>query len=130
MSELDLAVFWSVFVEMLGFWLYIIIAVAVVTTILFIRAVLQEQGLDFRRFVMSQALGLAGGLAALFFMWWITNSSIRDVGGPIDALLVVGIYLLGWAGATMLFYAVSGLMRSRPAATDASPVRSRSTRAA
>ncbi len=130
MSELDLAVFWSVFVEMLGFWLYIIIAVAVVTTILFIRAVLQEQGLDFRRFVMSQALGLAGGLAALFFMWWITNSSLRDVGGPVDALLVVGIYLLGWAGATMLFYAVSGLMRSRPAATDASPVRSRSTRAA
>lgn len=130
MSELDLAVFWSVFAEMLGFWLYIIIAVAVVTTILFIRAVLQEQGLDFRRFVMSQALGLAGGLAALFFMWWITNSSIRDVGGPIDALLVVGIYLLGWAGATMLFYAVSGLMRSRPADADASPVRSRSTRAA
>jgi hypothetical protein len=79
---------------------------------------------------MSQALGLAGGLAALFFMWWITNSSIFDVGGPIDALLVLGIYLVGWAGATMLFYAASGLLRRRPAATTAEVAPMRSTRAA
>jgi hypothetical protein len=130
MSEFDLAVFWSVFAEMLGVWLYVIIAVAVATTILFVRALLQEHGLDFRRFVMSQALGLAGGLAALFFMWWITNSSILDVGGPIDALLVLGIYLVGWAGATMLFYAASGLLRRRPAATTAEVAPMRSTRAA
>jgi hypothetical protein len=123
MSEFDLWVFWAVFAEMLGIWLYVIVAVAAVTTVLFVRALLQEHGLDFRRFVVSQALGLAGGLAALFFMWWITNSSIRDVGGPVDALLVVGIYLLGWAGATMLFYAVSGLRRrsARPAAVAATP---------
>jgi hypothetical protein len=130
MSEFDLAVFWSVFAEMLGVWLYVIIAVAVATTIFFVRALLQEHGLDFRRFVMSQALGLAGGLAALFFMWWITNSSIFDVGGPIDALLVLGIYLVGWAGATMLFYATSGLLRRRPAATTAEVAPMRSTRAA
>jgi hypothetical protein len=126
MSELDPAVFWAVFTEMLGFWIYVIIAVAAVTTVLFVRALLQEHGLDFRRFVLSQALGLAGGLAALVFMWWITNSSTRDVGGPIDALLVGAIYLLGWAGATMLFYAVSGLLRRSPAAASAAPIGSTS----
>lgn len=117
MSEFDVTVFWSVFAEMLGFWLYVILAVAAVTTVLFVRALLREQGLDARRFVKSQALGLAGGLAALAFMWWITSSSIRDVGGPVDGLLVLGIYLLGRAGATMLFYAVSGLLPRAPVAT-------------
>jgi hypothetical protein len=129
MSDFDLAVFWSVFEEMLGFWLYVIVAVAVVTTILFIRALLQEHGLDFRRFVFSQALGLAGGLGALGFMWWITSSSIRDIGGPIDGLLVLGIYLLGWGGATMLFYAGSGLLRRSEAASGVRAV-GRSRRAA
>ncbi len=116
MKELDPLVFWSVFQEMLGFWLYVIVAVALVATVLFLRAILQEHGLNARRFVWSQAVGLVGGLAALWFMWTITSSSIRDVGGPIDALVVVGIYLLGWGGATMLFYAVAGFT-SRSAAS-------------
>lgn len=116
MQELDPMVFWAVFQEMLGFWLYLIIAVAVVATVLFIRALLQEHGLNARRFVLSQAFGLAGGIAALLFMWAITSSSIMDVGGPIDALVVVGIYLAGWAGATMLFYAVAGFFQPPSAA--------------
>jgi uncharacterized membrane protein YhaH (DUF805 family) len=112
MKELDPLVFWSVFQEMLGFWLYVIVAVALVATVLFLRAILQEHGLNARRLVWSQVVGLVGGLAALWFMWTITSSSIRDVGGPIDALLVLGIYLLGWGGATMLFYAVAGFTRA------------------
>ena len=110
MKDLDPLVFWAVFREMLGPWLYVIIAVAVVATLLFLRAILAEHGLSARRLVWSQVAGLAGGVAALLFMWGITKSSIRDVGGPIDALIVVGIYLVGWAGATMRFYAVAGLV--------------------
>jgi tetrahydromethanopterin S-methyltransferase subunit D len=111
MKDLDPLVFWAVFREMLGPWLYVILAVALVATVLFVRALFQEHGLNARRFVWSQAAGLVGGLGALLFMWAITSSSIRDVGGPIDALMVIGIYLAGWAGATMLFYAVAGLAR-------------------
>lgn len=114
MKDLDPLVFWTVFGEMLGGWLWPLAIVVVLTTLLFLRAVLQEHGLNARRFLWSQAVGLVGGLAALGFMWTITESSIMDVGGAIDALVVVAIYLAGWAGATMLFYASSGFVRRRP----------------
>mgnify|MGYP001817911715 FL=1 len=110
MQELDPRVFWSVFQEMLGAWLYVLIALALLATVLFVRALFQEHGLRAGRFVWSQVAGLAGGLAALIFMWQITHSSLFDIGGPIDALLVLLIYLAGWAGSTMLFYAIAGLV--------------------
>jgi hypothetical protein len=115
MKDLDPLVFWAVFGEMLGLWLWPLAIVVVVTTLLFLRAVMQEHGLNARRFLWSQAAGLVGGLAALVFMWTITKSSVWDVGGAIDALMVVAIYLAGWAGATMLFYAASGFARRQPA---------------
>ncbi len=110
MKELDPLVFWTVLQEMLGAWLYAIVAVAVIATALFVRALLRLGGLDARRLVLSQAAGLAGGLAALFFMWGVTHSSIGDIGGPIDALVALGIYLLGWGGATMLSYGLADLL--------------------
>jgi len=114
MQELDPLVFWAVFREMLGGWLYVILVVAVVATVLFVRAILQEHGLEARRLVWSQVAGLAGGVAAVAFMFWVTRSGLRDIGGPVDALLAVGIYLAGWGGATMLFYAVAGFVEARP----------------
>ncbi len=54
MKELDPLVFWAVFREMLGPWLYIILAVAVVATVLFLRSILQEHGLEARRLIWSQ----------------------------------------------------------------------------
>lgn len=115
MKELDPLVFWAVFREMLGPWLYIILAVAVVATVLFLRSILQEHGLEARRLIWSQVVGLVGGIAAVAFMFWVTRSAFRDIGGPIDALLTVAIYLAGWCGATMLFYAVAGFFEARPA---------------
>lgn len=117
MKELDPMVFWAVFREMLGVWLYVIVAVTVVATILFLRAIFQERGLEARRLIWSQVVGLAGGIAAVAFMFGVTGSGLRDIGGPIDALLTVGIYLAGWGGATMLFYAVAGFVGVRPERT-------------
>lgn len=108
MQQLDPMTFLAVFQEMLGFWFHVILAVVLLTTLLFVRAVLREHGLSARRLVWSQVLGLAGGIGALLFMWAVTHSSWRDIGGPVDLLLVAGIYLAGWAGSTMLFYAVTG----------------------
>ncbi|NAZ35360.1 DUF5368 family protein [Rubellimicrobium sp. CFH 75288] len=114
MSEITPGVLWAVFWEMLGLWLPVLIAAAVLVTVLFV-LVLRRDGLRFRRLVGSQVAGLAGGLAALVFMWAVTNSSPRDVGGPVDVLLLLGIYLLGWGGGTMLFYALAGLAARRRA---------------
>lgn len=109
MQELDPLVFFAVFQEMLGLWLWVLLAVAAFGIGSFIYAVVRDRGLRARRFVAAQLIGIAGGFAALFFMWWITSSSIRDVGGAIDVVLVLAIWVGGFLGGTILSYGLMGL---------------------
>lgn len=112
MKELDPMVFLAVFREMLGWWLWAILAVAVFGLALFAWTLVRERGLSSRCLVRAELLGILGGFAAIFFMWWITSSSLFDVGGPIDVILVLAIWTAGFAGLTILSY---GLMRLRAA---------------
>lgn len=109
MKELDPLVFFAVFQEMLGFWLWVLLAVAALGIGSFAYTVVRDRGLRARRFVAAQLIGVVGGFAALFFMWWITSSSIRDVGGAIDVVLVLAIWVGGFLGGTILSYGLIGL---------------------
>lgn len=111
MKELEIGVFVSVFVEMLGpllFWT--LVAGIVVVTAAFAWVLLRDRGLDSRRLVRAQVVGLAGGLAAILFMQWITNSGFRDIGGPVDLMLVALIFVLGAIGAAILAYTVQAVV--------------------
>lgn len=110
MKELDPWVFLAVFQEMLGWWLWAIVALAAFGLALFAYVVVRERGLSSRGLVRAELAGVIGGFAALFFMWWITSSSLFDVGGPIDVILVLAIWTAGFVGLTVLSY---GLMRAR-----------------
>ncbi|MGY6707103.1 MAG: DUF5368 domain-containing protein [Rhizobiaceae bacterium] len=117
MQELDPFVFFAVFQEMLGIWLWVLVAVAALGIGSFVYTIIRDRGLRALRFVIAQLIGVAGGFAALFFMWWITNSSLRDVGGAIDVVLVLAIWTGGFLGGTILSYGLMGLMgRSRRSA--------------
>ena len=118
MKELDPMVFVAVFQEMLGWWLWAILALAMFGLTLFAWAVLRDRGIASRELVRAQLVGVAGGFAALFFMWWITSSSLGDVGGPIDVVLVLAIWTTGFLGLAILSY---GLMRMRSAPPVAAP---------
>jgi len=109
MKDLDPAVFWAVFAEMLGGWLYGILALAAVGIALFALAVVRDRGLVSRRLVASEAVGVMGGFAAVMFMWWITSSSIADAGGPVDWILILAIWTGGFVGWTVLSYGLMGL---------------------
>lgn len=115
MQELEIGVFVSVFVEMLGpvlFWL-LVLAILVVTAA-FVWVLIRDRGLDSRRLVRAQVVGLVGGLAAILFMQWITNSGFRDIGGPVDLLLVALIFVLGAIGAAILAYTVQAVVLGEP----------------
>jgi hypothetical protein len=125
MQELDPLVFFAVFQEMLGFWLWVLLAVAALGIGSFAYTVIRDRGLRAGRFVAAQLIGIVGGFAALFFMWWITSSSIRDVGGAIDVVLVLAIWAGGFLGGTILSYGILSVLSpvQRPAGRDAgSPV--------
>lgn len=126
MKELDPFVFWAVFQEMLGPWLYAILALAAAGLLLFALAVRRDGGLLSRRLVAAEAVGVLGGFAAIVFMWWITNSSVRDVGGPIDVILILAIWTGGFVGWTILAYGLMGL--AGLASAERAPSRAHSVR--
>ena len=115
MKELEIGVFVAVFVEMLGpllFWL--LVAAAVAVTLGFVWVLVRDRGLDSRRLVRAQVVGVLGGVAAILFMQWITNSGFRDIGGPVDLMLVALIFVLGTIGAAILAYTVQAVVGGEP----------------
>jgi peptidoglycan biosynthesis protein MviN/MurJ (putative lipid II flippase) len=111
MKDLDLATLVAVFQEMLGPWLYVAAAAAVIATLVFLWVLLRDRGLISRRLVWSEVLGVVGGVAAVLIMHAVTNSGFRDIGGPIDWVLTALIFLAGAAGTMVGVYALMGLLR-------------------
>jgi hypothetical protein len=52
-------------------------------------------------------------VAAVAFVWLMTNSGLRDVGGAIDLLTLAGVFLAGAAGAVILAYIAGGLLSGK-----------------
>jgi hypothetical protein len=116
MKDLDVTVFIAVFQEMLGVaLLWLLVAVAVLVTIAFVVVLLRERQISSRRLVWSEVVGVVGGGAAVLFMQTITHSGFGDLGGPVDWLLVLLIWVLGAGGATLLGYAAFGTLHVFPA---------------
>jgi hypothetical protein len=114
MKDLDIATLLAVFQEMLGWALWPLIALAVLATLVFLFVLLRDRGVVPRRLVWAEALGVAGGVAAMMVMFAVTNSGLGDLGGPVDWLLVVGIFAMGLIGTAMGTYAVFGLLGGAP----------------
>lgn len=111
MKELDVGTFVAVFQEMLGPWLWVILALAVVATLLLAVVLLRDRGVVPRRLVWAEVAGLGGGVAAVLVMQAVTHSGFRDIGGPIDWVLVALIFAAGAVGATIGAYGLMGLAR-------------------
>ncbi|MCU0889332.1 MAG: DUF5368 domain-containing protein [Rubritepida sp.] len=114
MKQLDLATLVAVFQEMLGWTLWAIVALAVLATLAFVYVLVRDRGVVARRLVWAEAFGVLGGAAAVMLMFAVTNSGLRDLGGPVDWLLVVGIFAAGLIGSAIGLYALFGLFAGAP----------------
>lgn len=114
MQAFDPLVFVAVFQEMMGPLLFWVLAIgAVVVTIAFLFVLIRDRGIIARRFVWSEVLGIAGGFGAVWAMQVITHSGLRDIGGPIDWVLVASIWVMGAVGTTLLAYVALGMIAGR-----------------
>lgn len=119
MKELDLATLVAVFEEMLGWTLWPIVAACVLATLAFLYVVVRDRGIVAGRMLRAELLGVLGGVAAVAVMFVVTSSSPADLGGPIDWLLVVGIFAGGLIGAAIASYAAMGLFARAPQRAEA-----------
>ena len=112
MKEMTLETLFAVFEEMFGVTLFwAMVAVAAVITVLYLLVLVRDRAVSWRKFLLAQLSMPFGAVAAVAFVMWITNSGLRDIGGPIDAIVLLGVAALGAVGCAILVYTVQSLLK-------------------
>ncbi|QYK40080.1 MAG: DUF5368 domain-containing protein [Paracoccaceae bacterium] len=112
MKDLTLGTLIAVFEEMFGrglFWA--LVAAAVLVTVAFLAVLWRDRGIAARRLVRAELFAPLGAVAGVVFVFWITNSGLRDIGGPIDVVILIAIAAAGAVGLTILAYTAQALIR-------------------
>lgn len=112
MNNVDFLSIVAVFQEMLGVWFWPLIISVFVVTVLFLWLLLREKHIPSRRFLWSELLGVPGGGVALVIMAKVSSSGFTDAGGPIDWIVILLIFMLGFIGTAILFYTLSGWLKA------------------
>lgn len=116
MKELTLGTMIAVFEEIFGaglFWL--MVAAAVLITIGYLYVLIRDRAVSWRKFLLAQLSMPVGAVLAVWFVHYMTNSGFRDIGGPVDLIVVLLIALAGAIGMAILVYTVQSLVTGRPA---------------
>jgi hypothetical protein len=112
MEELTLSTFIAVFEEMFGrglFWA--MVAVAAIITLAYLFVLVRDRAMSMRKFLLAQLSMPIGAVLAVWFVLRITNSGLHHMGGPIDAIVLLGVGVAGAVGFAILVYVVQSLLR-------------------
>lgn len=114
MKELTFQTLWAVFEEIFGrglFWA--MVAAAVLLTLAYLYVLIRDRSVSWRKFLLAQLSMPVGAVLAVLFVWWMTNSGWRDIGGPIDVIVLAGIAGVGAIGMAILVYTIESLMGTK-----------------
>ncbi|NEX45069.1 DUF5368 domain-containing protein [Pseudotabrizicola algicola] len=114
MKELTLPMLIAVWEEMFGqslFWALAVLAFLV--TLAYVFVLLRDRSLSMRRFLLAQLSMPFGAIASVMFVQRITSSRLRDIGGPIDVLVLLAVGAVGAVGLAILVYTTQSLLRKQ-----------------
>lgn len=116
MKELTLQTLLAVFEEIFGFGLFwAMVAAAVIITLAYFYVLIRDRSMSMKKFFLAQLSMPIGAVAAVWFVMFMTNSSLNDIGGPIDLIVFLGVAALGAVGCAILVYTLQSLVRGKPA---------------
>lgn len=110
MKELTFETLIAVFEEIFGrslFWAMVL--AAGVVTLAYLYVLIRDRAVSWRKFLLAQLSMPFGALAAVVFVQAMTNSHLRDIGGPVDVIVLMGVAGMGAVGAAILVYTVQSL---------------------
>lgn len=116
MKELTFGTLIAVFEEIFGrglFWAMVV--AAVVVTLAYLYVLIRDRAISWRKFLLAQLSMPFGAVAAVLFVQAMTSSHFRDIGGPVDVIVLLGVAGLGAIGAAILVYTVQSLFFARRA---------------
>jgi tellurite resistance protein TehA-like permease len=112
MKELTFGTLIAVFEEIFGRGLWwIMVIVAVVITTLYLYVLIRDRSMSMRKFLWAQLSMPFGAIAAVLYVQAMTSSHFRDIGGPIDVIVLLGVATLGAIGCAILVYTIQSLFR-------------------
>ncbi len=112
MEQLTFGTMIAVFEEIFGrglFWAMVV--AAVVVTLAYFYVLVRDRAMSMRKFLLAQLSMPFGAVAAVLFVQAVTHSGFRDIGGPVDVIVVLGIAAVGAVGAAILVYTAQSLFR-------------------
>lgn len=110
MKELTFETLIAVFEEIFSpglFWA--MVAAAVMVTLAYLFVLVRDRSMSMRRFLLAQLSMPFGAVAAVIFVQTMTNSHLRDIGGPIDVIVLLGVAVVGAIGTAILVYTAQSL---------------------
>ncbi|MCA3507042.1 MAG: DUF5368 domain-containing protein [Rhodobacter sp.] len=116
MKELTFGTLIAVFEEIFGrglFWAMVV--AAVVVTLAYLYVLIRDRSISWRKFLLAQLSMPFGAVAAVVFVQAMTSSHFRDIGGPVDVIVLLGVAGVGAIGAAILVYTVQSLFFARRA---------------
>lgn len=116
MKDMTFGTIIAVFEEMFGrglFWALVVIAAAITLAYLFV--LVRDRSMSMRKFLWAQLSMPFGAVAAVLFVQAITDSHMRDIGGPIDVIVLLAVAAMGAGGLSILVYTAQSLIRRRGA---------------
>lgn len=112
MEEFSLLTLVAVFEEMFGraLW-WALVGVVAAITLAWAYVLVRDRAVSWRKFLLAQLSMPVGAVAAVLFILWITSSGLRDIGGPIDVIVLLGVAALGAIGLSILVYVIQSLLK-------------------
>ena len=112
MEQLTLETLIAVFEEIFGrplFW--VMVVAAAVITLAYIYVLIRDRSVSMRKFLLAQLSMPIGAVAAIVFVQSVTHSQLRDIGGPIDVIVLLGVAAMGAVGTAIFVYTAQSLLR-------------------
>jgi hypothetical protein len=110
MKDLTFGTLIAVFEEIFGrglFWAMVI--AAGIVSLAYIYVLMRDRAVSWRKFLLAQLSMPFGAVAAVLFVQGMTHSHLRDLGGPVDLIVLLGVAGMGAVGAAILVYTVQSL---------------------
>lgn len=114
MKDMTLSTLLAVFEEIFGrglFWAMVVAAALV--TLGYIYVMVRDHAVSWRKFLWAQLSMPLGAVLAIWFLMVMTNSHLRDMGGPVDVIVLLGVAGGGAVGMAVLVYTVQSLIWRR-----------------
>lgn len=114
MQELTFTTMIAVFEEIFGrglFWA--MVAIAALVTGLYIYVLIRDRAVSWRKFLWAQVSMPFGAVAAVLFVQKVTDSGFGDIGGPVDAIVLLAVAAMGAIGAAIFVYTAQSLLRGK-----------------